>query len=319
MASNLRRISKMLLPYGIVRAFQLRREKRDLLATIAVERASAAAERSSAAAASEKASALAAAAAAATAAAAVAKSAQEESERAAKEAAEQIEHRDKTIRELEQKLAYVPAPKLTEEHVRGAKLFSDRFKMIEGLSLPRENPVICEIGVALGDFTDVMIRKFKPSKFVAFDTYNLHACPLIWGQPSTVVLKGMTHLNFYKDRFASQADVMTYEVGNCHETLAAYPDETFDLIYIDAGHEYADVKVDTLNAARKLKRDGVIVFNDYVMYDHHANIHYGVVRAANELIVQENWRVVGFAFQNEMFCDLAVTRASIPTITQPLQ
>jgi SAM-dependent methyltransferase len=188
--------------------------------------------------------------------------------------------------------------------------------MIEGLSLPRENPVIGEIGVALGTFTDVMIKKFRPSKFVAFDTYNLHACPLIWGEPSAVVLKGMTHLNFYKDRFAAQGDVMTYEVGNCHETLGAYPDETFDLIYIDAGHEYADVKIDTLNAARKLKPDGIIIFNDYVMFDHHANIPYGVVRAANELIVEDDWRIVGFAFHHEMFCDLAVKRASVPTKVQ---
>jgi SAM-dependent methyltransferase len=298
----------MVLPYGIVRAFQLRREKRALLATIAAERASAAA-------ASEKA----AASAAAAAVAAATKAAQEAAERVAKEAAEEIARRDGIIRDLEKKMAYVPPPKLTEEHVRGAQIFSDRHKMIEGLSLPRENPVICEIGVALGDFTDVMIRKFKPSKFVAFDTYNLHACPMIWGQPSTVVLKGMTHLDFYKDRFAEHGEVMAHEVGNCHETLAAYPDETFDLIYIDAGHEYADVKIDALNAARKLKPDGIIIFNDYTVFDHYANIHYGVVRAANELIVQDNWRVVGLALHNEMFCDLAVQRASISTIRQPPQ
>ncbi|MDM0105010.1 class I SAM-dependent methyltransferase [Variovorax sp. J22R24] len=297
MANYLRDISKFLMPHGIVRAYQLRREKRDLVAAIQAERTSASASEAAANNALEDAK----------------NKLREETERAlgeAKRAADEIERRDKVIREFEQKMAYVPPPKLTEEHLRGAQLFSDRFTMIEGLSLPRENPIIGEVGVALGTFTDVMIQKFRPSRFVAFDTYNLHASPLIWGEPSSVLLKGMTHLDFYKDRFAAQGDVMTYEVGDCHETLAAYPDETFDLIYIDAGHEYADVKLDSINAARKLKPDGIIIFNDYVVFDHFANIHYGVVRAANELIVQDNWRVVGLALHSEMFCDLAVTRAS---------
>lgn len=275
MANYLRRILKALAPYGVIRALQLHRERRVLLTTIEAERTSAI-------------------------------EAQAKAHNALEEA---IQQRDRTIREMEQKLAYVVPPRLTQEHVNGAKLFSDRFKMIEGLSLSYDDPVIGEIGVALGTFTDVMIQKFKPSKFVAFDTFNLHACPLIWGEPSTVVLKGMTHLDFYKDRFSSHDDVMVYEVGNCHQTLAAYPDAHFDLIYIDAGHEYADVKIDTMNAVRKLKPDGTIIFNDYVMHDHAANIPYGVVRAANELIVQENWRVVALALQQEMFCDLAVKRA----------
>ena len=46
------------------------------------------------------------------------------------------------------------------------------------------------------------------------------------------------------DLFAAEGGRMVYEFGNSHETLARYPDGHFDVIYIDAGHEYVYVVYD---------------------------------------------------------------------------
>ena len=57
---------------------------------------------------------------------------------------------------------------------------------------------------------------------------------------------------------------------------------------------------------------GLLVFNDYIMVDHHYGTPYGVVRAVNELVTASDWKVVGFALQQQMFCDIALCRAPAP-------
>jgi len=119
----------------------------------------------------------------------------------------------------------------------------------------------------------------------------------------------MTHLEFYEQRFAHCGAQMVLEVGFSNVKLATYPDKFFDLIYIDADHSYEGVKQDSDLAKFKIKDDGVIVFNDYIMFDHlSAHEPYGVIQVVNELIVNENWRVYGFAFGSHMFCDIAIRK-----------
>jgi hypothetical protein len=47
----------------------------------------------------------------------------------------------------------------------------------------------------------------------------------------------------------------------------------------------------------------------YIMYDHMQQVVYGVVQVVNQMVVEENWRVVGFALNQNMFCDIAIRRA----------
>jgi hypothetical protein len=56
-----------------------------------------------------------------------------------------------------------------------------------------------------------------------------------------------------------------------------------------------------------VRAGGYLVFNDYTMTDHLSRVDYGVVKAANELIGEnERLKVIGFALNPQMFCDLAV-------------
>jgi len=130
------------------------------------------------------------------------------------------------------------------------------------------------------------------------------------GVPTSILFDNMTQLEFHKRKFAHCGAQVVLEVGFSSEKLATYPDEFFDLIYIDADHSYEAVKQDSDLAKRKLKQGGIIVFNDYMMFDHlYAHEPYGIVQVVNEIIVREDWRVYGFAFGSHMFCDIAIRRS----------
>lgn len=200
-------------------------------------------------------------------------------------------------------------PTLEERHVAGARLFSSRENLINALNIS-EGGVVAEVGVAFGDFSDFLIRATSPRRFVAIDIFQLHHIPVIWGRQSATWFQGKTHRQYFEDRFSSLPGVdMTIIEGDGAKSLLSFPDRTFDLIYIDAGHEYGDVSRDAHVAKEKIVPQGVLVFNDYTMSDHVTRSPYGIVPAVNSLVVEEDWRVVGFALQHDMFCDIAIRRS----------
>jgi predicted O-methyltransferase YrrM len=168
---------------------------------------------------------------------------------------------------------------------------------------------VAEIGVALGDFSEFLLEKLKPSRFVALDNFEMDNWADIWGASKKDAFRGLSHVDFYKQRIRYRPEVEIVS-GLSHETLPRYADATFDLIYIDANHTYEAVKADTEIAKTKIKRDGILMFNDYIMYDHNAHFAYGVVQAVNELVVAEDWRVIGIGLNPQMYCDIAIRRGA---------
>ena len=196
-------------------------------------------------------------------------------------------------------------PELAHTHIKDAKLFANRRDMVASLGIA-QGGVVAEVGVAHGEFSEYLLQTLRPERFVAIDLFDMHKHPVIWGIPSEVMFDGMTQLDFYRRRFRDYGRRIVIEQGLSHEILARYPDQTFDMIYIDAGHDYESVKLDGEAAKRKIKLDGTIVFNDYVLYDPFGDGAYGVVQAVNEIVVAGGWYVVGFALEKNMFCDIAL-------------
>lgn len=192
---------------------------------------------------------------------------------------------------------------LRDCHVENCRVLANREALLK--YLPRGGKV-AEVGVALGDFSDAILRTVNPAQFYAIDLFGLHKCPFVWGRKSQEVFEGQTHEEWYRDRFRPQIDQGCFSVlkGVSWEVLAGFPDLFFDVMYLDAAHDYESVKKDAAVATRKIKREGALIFNDYIRYDHVEHTFYGVVHVVNELCVSEGYEIAYLALQPDMYCDV---------------
>jgi hypothetical protein len=200
-------------------------------------------------------------------------------------------------------------PEIRPEALIGAKLYADRRQMVANLGIPRGG-IIAEVGVAHGDFTDFLVRELQPAHFYALDLFEMERHPVHWGVPQEVLFQGKTHHDFYRDRFAHLGERLTIMRGLSIDTTPQLPDAALEMIYIDAAHDYTNVSKEGAICARKIKPGGLLIFNDYVLYDPFNQTEYGVIPAVNEMLATGDWRVAGFALQRHMFCDMAIRRAA---------
>lgn len=64
------------------------------------------------------------------------------------------------------------------------------------------------------------------------------------------------------DEFIKSGKITPYR-GNTHDMASIFPDESFDIIVIDADHTYEGVSKDFELYNTKIKPSGVIIFHDY--------------------------------------------------------
>jgi hypothetical protein len=199
-------------------------------------------------------------------------------------------------------------PALRADHFApNAGVYFDRSDMLLRLA-PEKGLVIGEVGVGLGHFSRFLLDHMQPRIFVAFDLFNLHTMPDVWGRTPEQAFERRTHRAHYEHIFAHHKHRMVIEEGDSHLRLATYAENFFDILYIDADHRYEGVARDAAAAVPLVKPNGLLVFNDYMMCDHLGHAPFGVIPAVHELITTSNWKVVGFSLQPQMYCDIALRR-----------
>ena len=129
-------------------------------------------------------------------------------------------------------------------------------------------------------------------------------------QPSQLDLMDLTFDLVAELGYVHESDTVTFYRGESSSSLLAQSDKKYDFIYIDAGHDLIDVARDADAAMGKLKDDGMLIFNDYIPFAYKEMRPYGVVAVVNSMVVHGNWEVAAFAFQNNMYCDIALRRAA---------
>lgn len=183
------------------------------------------------------------------------------------------------------------APQLLEEHLRDCIVVPDRTALLE--CLPKGG-IVAEVGTLHGEFSREILRIIEPQELHLIDHEIQPRVREMAEDPSL-----RTRLRVH------QADSV--------EALESFPDRYFDWIYVDAQHRFPGVKRDIEAARRKVKPDGLLVFNDYIIWSYVEMEPYGVVAAVNELCIEDNWKLVYLALPSHMYCDVALRRMTPDT------
>lgn len=190
---------------------------------------------------------------------------------------------------------------LPAKHIINCKFAIDRYHALK--NLPKGGK-IAEIGVLGGDLSQWLLTNLEPAELHLVDLYNCADFP---GKDR---FKKRGHESFILNRFEKEINAGQIKIkkGYSWNILGSYDNDSFDIIYIDAAHDYKSVKKDLEMSALKIKGDGYIVMNDYIMYDHFAMSKYGVVQATNEFCIKNDWEFIYYAFHPNLFCDVVLRK-----------
>jgi hypothetical protein len=182
------------------------------------------------------------------------------------------------------------APVLQPRHVERCRVAPTREDMIQRY-LPK-GAVVAEVGTDRGHNARTILDGARPRELHLID---VDLSRLERGLLQSAIDDGVVRLH--------EADSAA--------TLAAFPDGYFDWIYIDGNHTYGGVLRDVEQAKRKVKSDGLLVFNDYTLFSHAELVEYGVIHVVNRLCLDEGWELRYFALESQMYCDAAIARAGV--------
>jgi SAM-dependent methyltransferase len=197
---------------------------------------------------------------------------------------------------------------MNDDMLEGAGIYASREKLLEGCkhALDDYPHQVAEVGVAYGAFSEAILRVMQPSSFHAFDRFDLHTYPVVFGGDPKAVFGAQTHYRYYNQRFP---DAHLWW-GDSWYQLTNVDADTFDFAYLDAGHDYDSVSRDIAELDRVVRPGGIIMFDDYTNYDIIAGEPFGVMAAVNEYIESGSVsRVLGLSLHPQGFHNIAVRLA----------
>jgi hypothetical protein len=176
------------------------------------------------------------------------------------------------------KKAVMPKIPISDIHVDGGRLISNRLAMLE--LLPKDG-VVAELGVDSGDFTEKILNINNPKKLELVD---------IWGSARYNDAKFDSVCKKFSQYIKDNKVSITRKLST--EAAESFDDNYFDWIYIDTNHSYQTTKEELHAYKHKVKDAGFIAGHDYVMGNWNKPSKYGVMEAVAEFCVQENWKIV---------------------------
>lgn len=130
------------------------------------------------------------------------------------------------------------------------KLFQEHYK--KGLGV--------EVGVQYGAFSLKILEHWKGTL----------KCIYPWADPGYEEIYEIAKARLGEERLIRKLSI---------DAIANFEDESLDFVYIDACHQYLEVKRDLMMWYKKVRSGGIVSGHDYVEY-----ADFGVVQAVNEFI-----------------------------------
>lgn len=114
---------------------------------------------------------------------------------------------------------------------------------------------VLQIGVYAGDATAWLLKHRDVARIVDVDTWMGDPLGQLTGDMAPVETT-------YDKRFADNPKVEKMKMTS--DAYFGAHDELFDFVYIDGDHNTAQVAIDALQGARRVKPGGILAFDDYL-------------------------------------------------------
>ena len=156
------------------------------------------------------------------------------------------------------------------------RIVPDRVTMLE--KLPKGG-IWCEVGTADGEFAEKILNISHPEVLHLVDS---------WAEEHDIRYANMEEA--VKQRLHGYP-IETHR-GYSTDVLETFPDNYFDIIYLDAGHGCEDTVAELKLCRQKVMLSGFIAGHDYVTGTWQSQCRYGVIEAVNAFCVKNNWEFV---------------------------
>ncbi|MEZ5030813.1 MAG: class I SAM-dependent methyltransferase [Saprospiraceae bacterium] len=200
----------------------------------------------------------------------------------------------RTVRKRKEKQH--PVVHLQPERMATTRILPSREDLIA--ILPK-NGIVAEVGVDMGDFSRKILDIAQPEVLHLVD---------LW-PPSLIRQDRFTAVS---DRFAEEIrnQSVVLHRGDSEKTMADFPDQSFDWIYLDTTHIYDKTVRELAICAKKVKPGGWLCGHDYTVGSWIEGVRFGVVEAVNQFCNENGWDLVYLTNERHRYISYALQKKS---------
>lgn len=145
-----------------------------------------------------------------------------------------------------------------------------------------------EIGVHKGEFIKPILDRVIPEQLHLIDPWYLFGEEWPWANGDKSTVSALCNiLQVFATELVTGSVVL--HIGYDLEVLPNFPNKFFDWVYLDTSHRYDHTRAELHVLKHKVKRNGVIVGDDWHEDPNH--LHHGVFQAVNEFVAQEGFEL----------------------------
>ena len=158
-------------------------------------------------------------------------------------------------------------------------------------AITKPGSVICEVGVFQGEFADFLLR-LQPKRLTLIDPWEGTLTSGNADGNNVVQIDGEKTFRIISEKCKGVPCIEIHRAKS-EDVLQKFPDEYFDVIYIDGDHSFEGCYKDLELARRKVKKGGWICGHDYEMNELKAkNVYcFGVNQAVDVFCLKNNLKV----------------------------
>jgi hypothetical protein len=168
--------------------------------------------------------------------------------------------------------------------------------------------VAVEVGVSLGDLTELLLNQPAIAKLWVMDHFDLHSRPKV---SAAAKLGGKKHLAYVSDRFSAaiRSNRLETRIGRL-DAIKALPAGGVNAFFIRGCREFGPLMSELYMCDAKLRSRGMIWVADYIMADYMSGEKYETVRAVNEFARKSSYDLAYFVLEHTRSCTVVLRKPS---------